>query len=199
MDGLMVDYPLTLDAILRRADTLYRTREIVSRLPDKSIHRCTYAQLAARSRRLAAALRRLGIQGGDRVATFCTIRAIEEGYFQRAISQSAYEYAKRKESGKQAVVGVNKYIDPPEPSQIEIHRTDPRAETRQVNRLHHVRRTRDNTNVERLLDQLAGEAMDHSRNLMPTTIELVAARASMGEIVKRLRAVFGTYAEAPVF
>jgi methylmalonyl-CoA mutase N-terminal domain/subunit len=128
-----------------------------------------------------------------------TIRAIEEGYFQRAISQSAYEYAKRKESAKQAVVGVNKYVDPPEPAQIEIHRTDPRAEARQVNRLRHAKMTRDHARVQRLLDQLAEEATDPSRNLMPTTIELVTARASMGEIVKRLRAVFGAYVEAPVF
>jgi methylmalonyl-CoA mutase N-terminal domain/subunit len=128
-----------------------------------------------------------------------TIRAIEEGYFQRAISQSAYEYAKRKESGQQAVVGVNRYVDPPEPAQIEIHRTDARAEARQVSRLHHVRMTRNHAKVEQLLDRLAEEARDPSRNLMPTTIELVTAQVSMGEIVKRLRAVFGAYVEAPVF
>ena len=71
MQGLMMDYPLTLDAILRRADTLYGSRPIVSRLPDTSLHRYTYRELAARSRRLAVALGRLGIQDGDRVATFC--------------------------------------------------------------------------------------------------------------------------------
>ena len=71
MQGLMMDYQLTLDAILRRADTLYGSRAIVSRLPDKSLHRYTYCELSARSRRLAVALGRLGIQDGDRVATFC--------------------------------------------------------------------------------------------------------------------------------
>jgi fatty-acyl-CoA synthase len=71
MQGLMMDYPLTLDAILRRADALYGSREVVSRLPDKSLHRYTYRDLATRSRRLAVALRRLGIQDGDRIATFC--------------------------------------------------------------------------------------------------------------------------------
>ena len=49
------------------------------------------------------------------------VRAIEEGYFQRAIAESAYLFAKRKTSGEQVVVGVNKYIDPPERASIDIH------------------------------------------------------------------------------
>ena len=127
------------------------------------------------------------------------VRAIEEGYFQRAIARSAYEYARRKGSGEQVVVGVNKYIDPPEPASIETHRTDPEAEARQIARLRQTRLTRNNEEVERVLNRLAAEAQDPSKNLLPVTIELVKARASMGEIVQRLRAVFGTYVEAPVF
>ncbi len=69
MTGLMMDYPLTLSTIFRRGETLFRRREIVSRLPDKSLHRYTYADFAARTRRLAGALCRLGIRPGDRVAT----------------------------------------------------------------------------------------------------------------------------------
>jgi methylmalonyl-CoA mutase N-terminal domain/subunit len=53
--------------------------------------------------------------------------------------------------------------------------------------------------VERLLDRLAAEAEGPSANLMPVTMELVKARASMGEIVRRLRAVFGSYVEEAVF
>jgi methylmalonyl-CoA mutase cobalamin-binding domain/chain len=128
-----------------------------------------------------------------------TVRAIEQGYFQRVIAESAYEYERRKASGEQVVVGVNKYVDPPEPANIEIHRTDPGAEGRQVQRLGRVRARRDAAAVERLLDRLAGEAGDSSVNLLPTTIELVKARASMGEIVQRLRTVFGQYVETPVF
>ena len=128
-----------------------------------------------------------------------TVRAIEQGYFQRAIAESAYEYERRKASGEQAVVGVNKYVDPPEPANIEIHRTDPGAEGRQVQRLGHVRARRDASAVARLLDRLADDARDSSVNLLPTTIELVKARASMGEIVQRLRTVFGQYVETPVF
>ena len=128
-----------------------------------------------------------------------TIKAIEDGYFQRAIAQSAYEIAKRKGAGEQVVVGVNKYVDPPEPSSIEIHRTDPEAATRQVGRLTRTRLERDGALVARLLNRLGEEAADPSRNLMPTTIELVKARASLGEIVQRLKQVFGSYVEVPVF
>src|ERR1051325_3220958 len=69
MNGLMMDYPLTLSTIFRRAETLYRRREIVSRLADKSIHRYTMADFAERARRLARVLIDLGITPGDRVAT----------------------------------------------------------------------------------------------------------------------------------
>jgi 2-hydroxyisobutanoyl-CoA mutase large subunit len=128
-----------------------------------------------------------------------TVAAIEQGFFQRAISESAYTYAKRKASGEQVVVGVNKYVDPPEPAAIEIHRTDPTAAARQLARLAETRRSRDNARVAQLLDELADVAQDPARNIMPVTLDLVKARASMGEIVQRLRLVFGSYVETPVF
>ena len=69
MNGLMMDYPLTLSTIFRRGETISRRREIVSRLADKSIHRYTMGDFAHRARRLARALLDLGIVPGDRVAT----------------------------------------------------------------------------------------------------------------------------------
>jgi fatty-acyl-CoA synthase len=69
MHGLMMEFPLTLSAIFRRAEALFGRREIVSRRADRSLHRYTYADFARRTRRLAAALVDLGIQPGDRVAT----------------------------------------------------------------------------------------------------------------------------------
>ncbi|MBU6422592.1 MAG: long-chain fatty acid--CoA ligase [Chloroflexi bacterium] len=71
MNGLMMDFPVTLDVILRRAETIFPTREIVTRLPDRSIHRYSYADLARRARRLAVALEGAGIRPGMRVATMC--------------------------------------------------------------------------------------------------------------------------------
>src|SRR5262245_60930137 len=100
-----------------------------------------------------------------------TIRAIEAGYFQREIANSAYEFAKQKGSGERPVVGVNKYVDPPEPVRIDIHQFDPQSEARQIDRLHAVRQSRNQSLVERLLDRLETEARDPSRNLMPITIE----------------------------
>jgi fatty-acyl-CoA synthase len=70
MQGLMMDYQLNVPAILRRAEELYGDREVVSRLPDKTWHRTTYAGFASRTKRLAVALRSLGLEDGDRVGTF---------------------------------------------------------------------------------------------------------------------------------
>ena len=69
MRGLTSDYQLILPAILRRAETLYGYREIVTRLPDKSFHRHTYADFVSRAKKLAVALKNLGIEDGDRVGT----------------------------------------------------------------------------------------------------------------------------------
>ena len=69
MDGLMMDYPLTLTPLLRRAETFFGDKEIATRLPDKSFHHYTWREMAGRAKRLAAALQALGLQRGDRVAT----------------------------------------------------------------------------------------------------------------------------------
>src|SRR5262245_20456702 len=69
MNGLMMDFPLTLNAIFRRAEQLFGPRQIVWRAADKSIKRCTYADFTGRARRLANALAGFGVRPGDRVAT----------------------------------------------------------------------------------------------------------------------------------
>ncbi|MEX2147997.1 MAG: methylmalonyl-CoA mutase family protein [Candidatus Rokuibacteriota bacterium] len=128
-----------------------------------------------------------------------TIKAIEEGWFQREIADSAYDFARRKASGEQPVIGVNRFTEPGEPPPLEIHRVDAEVEARQQARLADTRRRRDEATVAALLDRLAAEARDSTANLMPVTIELVRARASMGEIVNRLRHIWGSYVEKPVF
>jgi fatty-acyl-CoA synthase len=67
----MMDYPLTLTHFLERARTFYGRSRVVSRNPDKTVSRTTYAELCGRIARLAHALTRLGVRPGDRVATFC--------------------------------------------------------------------------------------------------------------------------------
>ncbi|HYE94209.1 MAG TPA: methylmalonyl-CoA mutase family protein, partial [Terriglobales bacterium] len=80
-----------------------------------------------------------------------------------------------------------------------IHKVDAAVETRQITRTKAVRARRDGAKVAALLERLAGEARNPAVNLMPTTIELVKARATMGEITARLREVWGRYVEKPVF
>lgn len=67
--GTMMAFPLTLDHVLRRAGGLFGASEIVSRLPDRALHRCTYLDFHRRTLALAGALQRLGLQRGERVAT----------------------------------------------------------------------------------------------------------------------------------
>jgi fatty-acyl-CoA synthase len=71
MQGLIMNYQLTVPAMLRRAEMLFGHKEIVTRLPDRSLHRYAYRELVDRVKRLALAIARLGIKPGDRVATLC--------------------------------------------------------------------------------------------------------------------------------
>ena len=85
-------------------------------------------------------LRKVDAMGG-------TIRAIEEGYFQREIADNAYEIARRRASGEQPVIGVNTHVEPSEPPPIPIHRVDPAVEARQVAAVQAVRARRDGPRV----------------------------------------------------
>ena len=128
-----------------------------------------------------------------------TIKLIEEGWFQQRIADFAYETAKRKASGEKPVIGVNRYTEPDERFDVETHPYDPTTAARQIERLNRVRRERDNTKVAALLDRLTAVAKDERENILPITIDLVSAGASMGDIVERLKALWGTYRERPVF
>jgi fatty-acyl-CoA synthase len=70
MNGLMMDYPLSIDRILEHANRLYPEKDIFTKLPDGSMHRYTYAHLYRRVRRLGNVLERVGVHRGDRVGTF---------------------------------------------------------------------------------------------------------------------------------
>ena len=124
-----------------------------------------------------------------------TIKAIEDGWFQREIADTAYAHAISKADGEKTVIGVNKYVEEEDNSAIETHPYDPDTETRQIARLQATRSERDNDKVATLMEELKVLAQDPSRNIMPVTIELVDARASMGEIVEALKGLWGTYRE----
>jgi methylmalonyl-CoA mutase N-terminal domain/subunit len=144
-------------------------------------------------REVLAVLARVDAMGG-------TIKAIEDGWFQREIADSAYDHARRRASGELPVIGVNCFVEPPEAAaSIPIHKVDAEVEARQVARTRAVRARRDGPRVAALLERLAARARDPDADLMPLTIELVEARATLGEIVACLRDVFGRYVERPVF
>ena len=128
-----------------------------------------------------------------------TIKLIEQGWFQKHIADFAYETALRKQSGEKPVIGVNRFVEKEEHVDIEIHPYDQSTADRQIARTRRVRAERDNALIERLLDQLVAVARDESQNIMPITIELVKNGATMGDIVEKLKAVWGTYRETPVF
>jgi len=142
-------------------------------------------------RRIFEILEKVDAMGG-------TIKAIENGWFQKEIADSAYDFALRKASGERPVIGVNRYVEEEETAGIETHPYDPETEHRQLENLRRVRRERDNEEVGRLLAELERVARNEDENIMPVTIELVKAKASMGEIVETLKGVWGTYRETPV-
>ena len=128
-----------------------------------------------------------------------TVKLTEEGWFQRRIADFAYETALKKASGEKPVIGVNAYVEKDETFDIEIHPYDATTATRQIERLNRVRRERDEAKLQSLLDRLVAVAKDERDNIMPVTIELVSAGASMGDIVEKLKGLWGTYREKPVF
>jgi len=127
------------------------------------------------------------------------IPAIEQGYFQREIADTAYDFALRKGRGDRPVIGVNKYVDAEAGQKIEVHQLDPESEARQITRLKQTKSDRDPDVAAAALDELVAVAKDPDANLMPATITAVRAHLSMGEITGALRDVFGSYRENPVF
>jgi len=120
--------------------------------------------------------------------------AIERGFFQKEIADSAYKYQKEIDGNERTLVSVNKYcIEEPE-CPIELLRVDPAVEEQQISRLEKLRRARNKTKVKQALSKLHDEA-DKNSNLMPTIIETVKAYATLGEICSVLRGVYGEYKE----
>ncbi|HYS08567.1 MAG TPA: methylmalonyl-CoA mutase family protein [Myxococcales bacterium] len=128
-----------------------------------------------------------------------TIKLIQESWFQKHIADYAYETAIKKQTGEKPVIGVNKYLEKDEKFDVEIHPYDQTTADRQINRLRRIRKERDNRKVDALLENLVQVAKDPSQNIMPVTIELVREGASMGDVVEKLKKVWGTYRETPVY
>jgi len=143
-------------------------------------------------RRARAYLDRIDARGG-------MVRAIEEGFPQREIADTAYATARRKASGEHVLVGVNRYVDEgPEPP-VETHTVPLAVEHAKIAELRRIKAERDDDEAGRRLAELVAVARDGRADLMPATIAAVKARVTLGEITSALREVFGSYREAPVF
>jgi methylmalonyl-CoA mutase, N-terminal domain len=125
------------------------------------------------------------------------VAAIEKGFPQREIQDSAYQYQKAVERGDQVIVGVNKYAMAEEPADIPILVIDESVRTHQVERLEQTRTRRDAGAVAKALNGLK-LAASRNENTMPATIDAVRAYATLGEICSALRDVYGVY-EEPAF
>jgi methylmalonyl-CoA mutase N-terminal domain/subunit len=134
--------------------------------------------------------RRIDAMGG-------MVEAIEKGFPQREIQDSAYQYQKAVERGEQVIVGVNKYAMEDEPAAVPTLVIDESVREHQVERLQQTRDRRDAGAVANALDKLR-RAAQNDENTMPATIEAVRAYATVGEICSALRDVYGIY-EEPAF
>ena len=134
--------------------------------------------------------RRIDAMGG-------MVEAIEKGFPQREIQDSAYQYQKAVERCEQVIVGVNKYAMEDESAAVQTLVIDESVREHQVERLQQTRDLRDAGAVSNALDKLR-RAAQVSENTMPATIEAVRAYATLGEICSALRDVYGIY-EEPAF
>jgi methylmalonyl-CoA mutase N-terminal domain/subunit len=121
------------------------------------------------------------------------LRAIEAGYVQSEIHNSAYEFQRQVESGRRIIVGVNKFRHEDE-RPIPTFRLDPAIEREQIERVRELRASRDRQAVGCALERLE-QAARGTQNLMPFIVEAAGCYATVGEISDRLRSVFGEYRE----
>jgi methylmalonyl-CoA mutase N-terminal domain/subunit len=121
------------------------------------------------------------------------IPAIEKGFFQSEIADSAYRYQREIDAGTRRIVGVNAYTED-KPLSIPLLQIDPQGYERQVRRLEELRRTRDSGAVGQALDRLR-IACQGSENTMPLLLDAVRAYATLGEIIGVMKEVYGVYQE----
>ncbi|MDE2484230.1 MAG: methylmalonyl-CoA mutase family protein [candidate division NC10 bacterium] len=138
-------------------------------------------------REAAAYIEKIDAMGG-------MLRAIEVGFVQREIQEAAYREQRAAEERRRIVVGVNEFTTA-ERVHIPVFAVDPRLEIEQREKLARLRRSRDNSRVERIL-HLLDEAARERENLLPIFIEAVETYATIGEMCAVLRRVFGEHRES---
>ena len=125
------------------------------------------------------------------------LHAVSNGYIQREVVKQAYEFEKGLQHGEVVKVGVNKYTEGVQPD-VELHEYDDSWTHTQIERLKELRRTRHNREVSRLLKDLERVSRE-GENVMPTLVECCKAYATVGEMARVFRDVFGEWKEPSLF
>jgi methylmalonyl-CoA mutase N-terminal domain/subunit len=125
------------------------------------------------------------------------VGAVEKGFPQREVQDSAYQYQRALERGDQIIVGVNKYQMKNEAQEVPVLVITEGVRERQIERLEQTRAHRDNGAVSKALDKLR-LAAQRGDNTMPATIDAVRAYGTVGEICSALRDVYGLYEEPAI-
>jgi len=126
------------------------------------------------------------------------VAAIERGYMQREITESAYKYQKEVERKDRLIVGMNDFISKEE-APIKILRVDTAVEKKVVERLNRVKKERANLKVREALDKFRKAAEDGTENLVPPILNAVKQYATLGEICNVLREVYGEYKSLTIY
>ena len=125
------------------------------------------------------------------------LAAIDRGYPQMEIADSAYRFQKQIDEGKKVMVGVNKYVSE-EKEPIPVLKIDERVEQQQLQRLNEVKRMRDSRRVRECLDAIR-QACKKEENVMPYVIDAVKAYATVQEICDVYREVYGEYRDPALY
>jgi methylmalonyl-CoA mutase N-terminal domain/subunit len=136
-------------------------------------------------------IRRIDEMGG-------IIRAVEEGYPQKEIGESAYRFQREVEDGDRLIVGLNAFKSEKNPP-IDLLKIDERVAHEQIERLQQVRAQRSQAAVTAALAKVEAACRDEKLNLMPPVIEAVKAYATLGEVSDVFRKVWGQYREGGIF
>ena len=126
------------------------------------------------------------------------IDAIEHGYFQKEIADSAYRYQRELEKKEKFIVGINEFVEEESKVDIPILTISPEVEIQQRKRLAELHQSRNQNEVEISLKEIS-EAALNGKNLMPVFVKAANNYVTLGEMVEELKQHFGTYEEAVVF
>ena len=141
--------------------------------------------------RITEEMKKVGEMGG-------MAHAVEMGYIQREVAKQAYLYERALQEGKVHKVGVNIYPEEEAEGEVQLHEYNPAAAGAQIKSLEEVRRTRDQGKVARSLRDLE-KAAKRRENVMPYLLESVKAYATLGEMTRIFKEVYGEFKEPSIF